>query len=165
MTDNVIWESRPSQIFNGKLFFQLALLIFICLMVPNKILNLTIYKPIHVYVILIFSIICYIFYVLWNCLAMYSIRYVLTDERLMIYSGILDQEEKQIALYRINDYKVFSPFFLRIFGMGNIILYSTDNFTPSFTLFAVKNPIDIKDIIRSNVERVKVEKHILVFNT
>jgi hypothetical protein len=103
--------------------------------------------------------------VLWNCLAMYSIRYVLTDERLMIYSGILDQEEKQIELYRINDYKVFSPFFLRIFGMGNIILYSTDNFTPSFTLFAVKNPIDIKDIIRSNVERVKVEKHILVFNT
>ena len=49
-------------------------------------------------------------------------KYELSIERLKIKKGILSQNIEETELYRVKDYSIFKPFFLRIFGLGHLVL-------------------------------------------
>ena len=52
--------------------------------------------------------------------------YEVTNQRIKLKTGILNQEIDECELYRIRDYKIVKPFFQRIFGLGNIELITSD---------------------------------------
>jgi len=81
--------------------------------------------------------------------------YELTDERIKLKTGILSQEIDECELYRIRDYKVIKPFFQRIFGLGNIELITSDRSNLKINLNGIKDPENLYNIIRDNVEKVR----------
>lgn len=80
-------------------------------------------------------------------------NYELDAERLRVKKGILSQNIEETELYRIKDYSIFKPFFLRIFGLGNLILTTSDKNNKHVTILAVKEVEKLKDLIRDQVEK------------
>ena len=81
--------------------------------------------------------------------------YELTDERIKLKTGILSQEIDECELYRIRDYKIVKPFFQRIFGFGKIELITSDRSNVRINLNGIKDPENLYNIIRDNVEKVR----------
>jgi uncharacterized membrane protein YdbT with pleckstrin-like domain len=161
MKEALLWTKKPSQIINLGLFIQIVLLFILWMIIPFKITNYLIFNHIKVNHLVIFIFSLDVLYVIKAILTIMSIRYELTEERLLIYSGVLTQNQEEIELYRINDYKVVSPLYMRVFGIGNILVFSTDQTTPKLELVAIKDVYQVKDLIREKVENVKVKKHII----
>ena len=81
--------------------------------------------------------------------------YELTDQRIKLKTGILNQEIEECELYRVRDYKIVKPFFQRIFGLGKIELVTSDRSNSSINLNGIKNPENLYDLIRDNVEKIR----------
>ena len=81
--------------------------------------------------------------------------YEVTDQRIKLKTGILNQEIDECELYRVRDYKVVKPFFQRIFGLGNIELVTSDRSNSNINLNGIKNPENLYDLIRDNVEKIR----------
>ena len=90
---------------------------------------------------------------IWIYLTTRFTKYELNSERLIIKKGILSQNIEETELYRIKDYSIFKPFFLRIFGLGNLVLTSSDKNNKFTNLLAIKDVEKIKDLIRDHVEK------------
>ena len=81
--------------------------------------------------------------------------YELTDQRIKLKTGILNQEIDECELYRVRDYKVVKPFFQRIFGLGKIELVTSDRSNSNINFNGIKDPENLYDLIRDNVERIR----------
>ena len=90
---------------------------------------------------------------IWVYLATRFTKYELNSERLKIKKGILSQNIEETELYRVKDYSIFKPFFLRIFGLGNLVLTTSDKNNKYVRLLAIKEIEEIKDMIRTHVEK------------
>lgn len=81
--------------------------------------------------------------------------YELTEERFRIKTGILSQTIEELELYRVRDYTVEKPFIMRLFGLGNLTLITSDKTNPKIYLYAIKNVENIRDLFRKNVEATR----------
>ena len=90
---------------------------------------------------------------IWVYLATRFTKYELNSERLKIKKGVLSQNIEETELYRVKDYSIFKPFFLRIFGLGNLVLTTSDKNNKYVRLLAIKEIEEIKDMIRTYVEK------------
>ena len=81
--------------------------------------------------------------------------YEVTDQRIKLKTGILNQEIDECELYRVRDYKVVKPFFQRIFGLGKIELSTSDRSNLSINLNGIKDPENLYNLIRDNVEKIR----------
>ena len=81
--------------------------------------------------------------------------YEVTDQRIKLKTGILNQEIDECELYRVRDYKIVKPFFQRIFGLGKIELVTSDRSNSSINPNGIKNPENLYDLIRDNVEKIR----------
>src|SRR5210317_1590955 len=79
--------------------------------------------------------------------------YEMDSERFRIKKGILNQNIEETETYRINDYSIFKTFFLRIFGLGHLILTTSDKNNKYVRILAVKEVESLKDMIRNQVEK------------
>ena len=82
-------------------------------------------------------------------------RYEITSERVKISTGLLSRKTNELELYRVRDYSVDEPFWLRLVGCGNIVLVTADRTSPSFVLRAVPHAATLKDQIRTHTERMR----------
>ena len=87
-------------------------------------------------------------------------KYKLTDEKILIDSGIFSIAQEEIRLYRIMDVTVKCSLFQRMFNVGTIHCCSADKSTPEFDIKDVKNPIQVKDLISNKVEEERNRKKI-----
>jgi uncharacterized membrane protein YdbT with pleckstrin-like domain len=78
-------------------------------------------------------------------------RYELTSERLRIRQGVFSRRTDEIELYRVKDYVLSEPFALRMFGLGDIVLTTTDDANRTVLLKAVRRPTSLRDEIRRHV--------------
>ena len=81
--------------------------------------------------------------------------YEVTDQRIKLKTGILNQEIDECELYRVRDYKVIKPFFQRIFGLGRIELVTSDRSNSNINLNGIKDPENLYNLIRDNVEKIR----------
>ena len=81
--------------------------------------------------------------------------YEVTDQRIKLKTGILNQEIDECELYRVRDYKVVKPFFQRIFGLGRIELVTSDRSNSNINLNGIKDPESLYNLIRDNVEKIR----------
>src|SRR5436305_2434208 len=54
-------------------------------------------------------------------------QYQITTERIHFRRGVVARQTDDLELYRVKDYTLVEPFFLRLFGLGNIVLTTTDD--------------------------------------
>jgi uncharacterized membrane protein YdbT with pleckstrin-like domain len=85
-------------------------------------------------------------------------RYEITTERAKITTGLLSRHSQEIELYRVRDYTVVEPFWLRLVGCGDVVLASADRSSPSFVLRAVPHARWLKDEIRKHTERMRQQR-------
>jgi len=61
-------------------------------------------------------------------------RYRITNQRVVVESGLFSKRMEQVDTYRIHDYVVERPLGQRIMGTGNISLLTQDRTTPAVRL-------------------------------
>ena len=81
--------------------------------------------------------------------------YEVTNQRIKLKTGILNQEIDECELYRVRDYKIAKPFFQRIFGLGKIELVTSDRSNSNINLNGIKDPENLYNLIRDNVEKIR----------
>lgn len=89
-------------------------------------------------------------------------RYALSEDRFFVRKGLLNVQQEEILLYRIRDLSASQSLWQRIFGVGSIIITSTDKTTPQLLVKNVKQPFEVKELIHENVERLKIQRRVRV---
>ena len=100
------------------------------------------------------------FILLWRWLVVRSTRYELTTERLKTRQGVFNKKLDELELYRVRDYKLDQPFFLRLFGLGNITLQTSDRSHPEIVIRAIRESEPLRDQIRGAVESCRTRKNV-----
>ncbi len=86
--------------------------------------------------------------------------YHLTEDRLLVQSGILNLNEEEIRLYRIMDITLKRSLGQRIFNLGTIHCCSSDKTSPEFDIKSIKNPIEVKEMLSRMIEEERDKKKI-----
>ena len=123
---------------------------------PSQILNL----PVFVVCTLLFFLVVPIFVAIWKWLVVHSIRYELTSERLRMRHGVLNKEYEELELYRVRDYRLEQPLYLRLFSLGNLIVTSSDESHPTVVLRAIRNSEYVREQLRRHVEDCRTRKRV-----
>ena len=89
-----------------------------------------------------------------------STIYELTTQRLRITHGILNRRLDELELYRVKDYVMEQPLFLRALGLGNISIHTSDASTPQLTLQAIANVADVREKLRNAVQAERDRKRV-----
>lgn len=67
-------------------------------------------------------------------------RYTVTHLRVVVETGILSRNIEHTEVVRISDVHAAQPFLLRIFGMGNVHVISSDRTAPVMALRGIPDP-------------------------
>jgi uncharacterized membrane protein YdbT with pleckstrin-like domain len=148
--ETVLWRGTPSQWTNAGTYF-------FCVVLAAAILAGAHFAPTYQTYVLAALVVPAI-WALCRWLATRSHVYELTSQRIKISEGILSRRQSELELYRVRDYTVIEPFFLRLVGVGNVVLVTADRTTPEVVLHAVPRAAQLKDTIRTHTERVRQQK-------
>ena len=147
--EQAVWQGNPSQILNLHVFLLCALVAG-GLLFAAFFFSATLGAP-WMYVVgglavipLAWAFVRFLQTKFW--------RYELTSERLRIRQGILSRRTDEIELYRVKDYVLNEPLALRMFGLGDIALTTTDDANRNVLLRAIRRPEALRDEIRKYVE-------------
>ena len=77
-----------------------------------------------------------------------GVRYELTSQRLRIIRGLLGRTYQEIELVRVRDTAVSQRMGERALNIGDITIYSNDPSDPEIVLHNVKNPMEVREMIR-----------------
>lgn len=146
--EKIICEIVPSQILNLRAFvfsFIAAVVIITAALLTNT-------------DALLFLLIFPVGYVWWKWMEINATRLRLTDQRIIIRKGVLNKTTNETELYRVRDSSIEEPFFYRMFGCGNIMIYTTDESDATLRLTAFKKPHWLKDQVRNYSEICRQKK-------
>jgi len=146
----VVWEDSPSQLLNLGYYL-------ICFVVAAGLAAGAVMSGFYP---LLIGLVVPFFYGLWRYLVVRCERYKLYEERLIVHKGVLNKIDDSIELYRIKDFTVSQPLFLRLVGAGNLILHTSDRTSPEIHLRAVKKAEDVRCKLRDVVEHIREKKRV-----
>jgi membrane protein YdbS with pleckstrin-like domain len=96
--------------------------------------------------------------VLW--IKRWSTRYRITSQRIEVRTGILDVRRRTIELFRVEDFEVREPLFLRLRGAATLIVTSQDKGEPELLMPGIPNARAVHDELRRTTlaerERLRV---------
>ena len=121
---------------------------------PSQWVNL----PWYILWLLLFWLVIPLFILLWQWLVIRTTVYELTSERLKLRRGVLNKHLDEVELYRVRDSQLEQPFFLRLFGLGNILLQTSDRSHPSVRLRAIRDGEQLYERVRAAVEESRARK-------
>ena len=147
-TESVIWQGAPSQWVNFGTY------LFCALLIAGIIYAKFIYTGEGSQYILA-ALVVPALWMLFRWIGTRTHRYEITTERVKLTTGLLSKRTTELELYRVRDYSVVEPFWLRLVGCGNIVLVSADRSSPQIVLHAVPHATTLKDQIRTHTERMR----------
>jgi len=103
-------------------------------------------------------------WLLWRWVELKTTVFHLTNERLLITSGILTKVTNTLELYRVRDLKVVQPLWLRMVGLQNIELYTADTSTEIVIIDYVRESLTLPDRLRQYVEACRAKKNVRVMD-
>ena len=89
-------------------------------------------------------------------------RYSLSDDRLFVSIGFLNIKDEEILLYRIRDINTSRSLWQRLFGVGTIVVVSSDKSMPLLELKNIKDPMMVKELLHKQVEEMKIKRRVRV---
>jgi uncharacterized membrane protein YdbT with pleckstrin-like domain len=148
-SETVVWEGGPSQLTNFGTYLACAL-VAAAIVVAGVLI-----APLAFGVLLVPALAA-----LWRYLTLKFFRYRVTTERVGVSRGVFSKRTDSIELYRVKDTTLIEPFVLRMFGLADVVLNSSDRTTPLLVLHAVPNGLALREQIRASVERLRVQKSV-----
>lgn len=152
--EELIWENSSSQVLN--FWNHLTTLILISVFIGLGFIN-HLFSYIGIPIVFLWGT--------WNYLVVKNKKYKLTNQRLIMREGVLNRITDEIELYRVKDHRLEQPFFLRIFGLGNIILVTSDQLNREIMIRAVKDSENIREQLRRLIEDRRVTRGVREFDT
>jgi uncharacterized membrane protein YdbT with pleckstrin-like domain len=133
MEEKEIWKGSPSQWTNFKTYVLCVL--FSLLVVP-------------------------IFIALWQFLLVKTWKIKITDQRLIEEKGVLSKKTDELELFRVKDIRLEQPFFLRLVGLSNIILATSDKTHSIVKIPAIKDGKSLRERLRVAVDERRDKKKV-----
>ena len=99
----------------------------------------------------------------WAWLKTKNRTYTLTSERLVIRSGVFNIATETLELYRVRDLQIMEPFWLRLWGLKNLHLITTDSTTPELILDYIPSALDLGTKFRQQIEMSRQKKGVREF--
>jgi len=164
--NTVYFKSRPSQLINLGNFLLTILIVPVILLMDELlkqhplILFIPVKLAVHIYRLPVYLGAFALLNLAYQILRVYCIRYEIDSEELRQYSGIFLRKHEYVELYRVKDFQIEKPLIYRIFGLGNLTIYTSDKTTPVFHLYAIREPEEKYKILRGLVELNRREKHV-----
>ncbi len=84
-----------------------------------------------------------------------GVRYELTTQRIRLIRGLLGRSYHEIELVRVRDTSVTQHLGERALNVGDVAIVSNDPSHPEVTLHNVKNPMELREMIRKATIREK----------
>ena len=85
-------------------------------------------------------------------------RYQLSEDRIFCIKGFLNIHEEEVLLYRVRDLELRLSLGQRIFGVGSVIVHSSDKTMPTLELRNIRIPRKVKEMIFRQVEDCKAQR-------
>ena len=79
----------------------------------------------------------------------FTSRYKLTNERLLVTTGVLSRSLEEVELIRVKDIRLETGCLQRIFSVGTIVVLSVDRTAPELQLINVPRANRVREAIRS----------------
>ena len=89
-------------------------------------------------------------------------RYRLSEDRIFRETGLLNLKEEEVLLYRVRDLELKRSLFQRIFGVGSVVVESSDTSSPRLVLKNIRAPRQVKEQIHRQVEEMKLARQMRV---
>jgi uncharacterized membrane protein YdbT with pleckstrin-like domain len=107
---------------------------------------------------LFFWLIIPLIYLIWNHYKIKCTRYVVTNQRIRLTTGVFSKTTSNLELYRVTDVTMTQSFTERLFGIGNVDLVTTDRTTPLFRIMGVRDHAALFETIRALAESQRDRK-------
>ena len=89
-------------------------------------------------------------------------RYGMSEDRLFISVGFLNIKDDEVLLYRVRDIDTSRTIWQRLFGVGTVTVMSSDKTMPTMVLKNIKNPVEVKELLHSQVEEIKLKRRVRI---
>lgn len=76
------------------------------------------------------------------------VRYMITNQRVRIWSGIVGKDVEDIELIRIQDLDTSQGVTERLLGIGDLVISSADTTAPTVTLNNIRDPNNVRELLR-----------------
>ena len=87
-------------------------------------------------------------------------KYSMSEDRLFVETGLLNLSQDEVRLYRILDLQLKRSLGQRIFGVGSIIVSSSDKSLGTFEIKNIKNSANVKVMLSVQVEQQREAKRV-----
>ncbi|MET1256957.1 PH domain-containing protein [Aliikangiella maris] len=162
----LIWEGRPSQIINFfpflKTIVSIALVLY-CAPIAKQYIPAEFIKYLSTKNILIVCGIM-LLYPLWKYMTVKYHKYTVNSDAIFITTGVLSSQCDPCDMYKVKDETVHKPIYLRIFGLGNIELITSDHSTPLLRIRAIKKSDWLLGLIRAAKIKARKEHGVREFD-
>lgn len=144
----IVWKSSPSQLLNIGSYIM-------ALILAAGIVVFGIFFP-PVFAALLIPIL----WMGWKYLVVKCKVYELTSQRLRLYEGVFNRKIDEIELYRVKDTTIEQPFWLRMFGLGNMNLITSDRSHTEVFIQAIRNVTTVREHVRQHIESQRDQKRV-----
>ena len=132
-SENVLWEGTPSHVRD---------------------------LPYHAVCLLLSPLVVPLFLSLWRYLTTRNHHVRISSERIQITTGVLSKRMEEVELYRVKDTSLEQPFLLRLFGLANIHLTTSDQSSPQLLIGPIAEARQVRENLRGAVEKVRDKKRV-----
>ncbi len=99
-------------------------------------------------------------YMLWRYLVVRTRVYELTNQRIRVTSGVVNQTIDEIELYRVKDTQMFRTWWMRLTGLASISLETSDRTMKNLVIPAVRGGVELREQLRQQVELTRDRKRV-----
>lgn len=99
-------------------------------------------------------------YIVWSYLTVRCQIFEVTTERIRITKGVINQQIDEVELYRVKDMVVERKWWMRLTGLGNVHLETSDRSLPHVDIPAIRDSIQLREDLRKLVEAMRDKKRV-----
>jgi uncharacterized membrane protein YdbT with pleckstrin-like domain len=96
----------------------------------------------------------------WRWLETRNTTYTLTDQRLKTTRGVFTRSTEDLELYRVRDSRFEQDLAERMLGLGQVVLFTTDETSPEIRMTFIKDAEAVREKIRALVEARRDAKRV-----
>ena len=146
--ENNLWKGSPSQWLNlGPFTVAILLTVGICI-------GGVFFPP--AFALLVVPVV----YAIWKYLVVRMEVFELTNERLRITRGVINQKIDEIELYRVKDTAMIRIWWMRLAGLSSIQMETSDRTMPKLVIPAIRDGIEMRELLRKQVELQRDKKRV-----
>ncbi|GAA5001779.1 PH domain-containing protein [Pseudoluteimonas lycopersici] len=96
----------------------------------------------------------------WRWLETRNTTYTLTGQRLKTTRGVFTRSTEDLELYRVRDSRFEQNLAERMLGLGQVVLFTTDETSPEIRMTFIKDAEAVREKIRTLVEARRDAKRV-----